>query len=53
MTDFEIARSYHEAKNKPKQIGILADLTLQSEADIVKILEENGENVPTKNIKQR
>lgn len=53
MSDNEIVRSYHEAKNKLKQIGILADLTLRSESEIVKILEDNGENVPIKNIKQR
>lgn len=53
MSDNEIVRSYHEAKNKSKQISILADLTLHSESDIVKILEDNGESVPTKNIKQR
>ena len=39
MSDNEIVRSYHEAKSKLKQIGILADLTLRSESDIVKILE--------------
>lgn len=48
MSDNEIVRSYHEAKNKSKQIGILADLTLHSENDIIKILEDNGENVPIK-----
>lgn len=53
MSDYEIVRSYHEAKNKLKQIGILADLTLRSESEIVKILEDNGENVPTKKHKAK
>ena len=53
MSDYEITRSYHEAKNKPKQIGILADLTLRSEDDIVKILVDNGENVPIKKHKAK
>ena len=53
MSDYEIVRSYHEAKNKSKQIGILADLTLHSESDIVKILEDNGESVPTKKHKAK
>lgn len=53
MSDYEIVRSYREAKNKSKQIGILADLTLHSENDIVKILEDNGENVPIKKHKAK
>lgn len=53
MSDNEIVRSYHEAKNKIKQIGILADLTLRSESDIVKIHEDNGESVPTKKHKAK
>lgn len=53
MSDCEIVRSYREAKNKSKQIGILADLTLRSDNDIVKILEDNGESVPTKKHKAK
>lgn len=53
MSDNEIVRSYHEAKNKSKQIGILADLTLRRESDIIKILEDNGENVPIKKHKAK
>lgn len=53
MSDYEIARSYHEAKNKPKQIGILADLTLRSEDDIIKVLEDAGEKVPIKKHKTK
>lgn len=53
MSDYEIARSYHEAKNKPKQIGILADLTLRSEDDIIKVLEDAGEKVPIKKYKTK
>lgn len=46
MTDNEIARSYNEAANKTKQIGILADLTQRKVPDIVHILEENGAVLP-------
>ena len=46
MTDNEIVRSYNEAANKTKQIGILADLTQRKVPDIVHILEENGAALP-------
>ena len=46
MTDQEIVRSYNEAANKTKQIGILADLTQRKVSDIVHILEENGAALP-------
>ena len=46
MTDNEIVRSYNEAANKTKQIGILADLTQRKVSDIVHILGENGAALP-------
>ena len=46
MTDNEIVRSYNEAANKIKQIGILADLTQRKRSDIVHILEKNGAAMP-------
>lgn len=46
MTDNEIVRSYNEAANKTKQIGILADLTQRKVSDIVHILGENGAQLP-------
>lgn len=48
MTDTEIVRSYNEAANKTKQIGILADLTQRKVSDIVHILGENGAALPEK-----
>lgn len=46
MTEQEIVRSYNEAANKTKQIGILADLTQRKVSDIVHILGENGAALP-------
>ena len=46
MIDNEIVRSYNEAANKTKQIGILADLTQRKVPDIVHILRENGAALP-------
>lgn len=48
MTDNEIVRSYNEAANKTKQIGILADLTQRKIPDIVHLLGENGAQLPDK-----
>lgn len=42
MTDQEIVRSYNEAANKTKQIGILSDLTLKPADAIADILRANG-----------
>ena len=42
MTDNEIVRSYLEAKNKTKQIGILCDLTARKEEEITAILQKGG-----------
>lgn len=46
MTDNEIVRSYQHAKNRTKQISILAELNACSKAEIRDILEKNGEEVP-------
>jgi DNA-binding CsgD family transcriptional regulator len=46
MTDNEIVRSYNEAANKTKQIGVLADLTQRKVPDIVHLLEANGATLP-------
>lgn len=42
MTAHEIVRSYKEAKDKKKQVGILAQLNLCTPEDIKKILVEGG-----------
>lgn len=42
MTDNEIVRSYLEAKDKDKQIGILCDLTARKEEEITAILQKGG-----------
>lgn len=44
MTHDEIVRNYREAKDKKKQIGILADLNECNEEKIISILKENGVN---------
>ena len=43
MTEFEIIQSYRQAKDKNKQIGILADLAGTDKQGIIKILMEAGE----------
>lgn len=40
--DFEIVKSYKEAKFKQKQIGILAELNNCTNGDIIKVLLDNG-----------
>ena len=45
-SEFDICQSYRQAKQKNKQISILAQLNTCSRTDIVKILEKNGETVP-------
>lgn len=46
MTNEEIVRDYRAAKNRTKQIGILADENMCSKREIVEILLEAGEEVP-------
>lgn len=43
MSDYDICKSYREAKTKSKQIGILADLNSVSRGQIKIVLMENGE----------
>ena len=45
MTINEICRSYREAKDKPEQIKILADLNCTSVTEVEKILADHGEKV--------
>jgi formamidopyrimidine-DNA glycosylase len=42
LEEFEIVRMYKQAKNKPRQIEILADLTATSVNDIIEILRKEG-----------
>lgn len=49
MTDNEIVRSYLEAKDKDKQIGILCDLTARKEEEITAILRKGGALGPISN----
>lgn len=42
MTNAEIAKSFKEAKNKAKQITILADLNLCTEETIMEVLKKKG-----------
>lgn len=41
MNNEEICRSYQQAKYKAKQIQILADMNICSEAEIIAVLQEN------------
>ena len=52
MNEREICREYREAKNKKYQITILADQNCCKEEEIVRILLENGEELP-KNKKKK
>lgn len=47
MSIEDICRSYREAKNKREQIKILADLNCTSKEEILKVLVDCGEEVPT------
>lgn len=46
MTNEEICRDYRLAKQKVKQIGILADLNECTKKQIVEILKAGGEELP-------
>ena len=52
MTERKICLSYREAKDKRKQIPILADLSELSKPEIIGILLRNGENVMKQDIEQ-
>ena len=45
MTEGEICSMYRNAKNRSKQLPILADLTGKNKAEIIAILLKNGEEV--------
>lgn len=45
MTEGEIIRDYAEAKDKNKQIGILADMNLVTKKEMAQFLAENGMQV--------
>ena len=45
MTDNEICRNYREAKNRPEQIKLLADMNCTTVDEIKKILVAKGELV--------
>lgn len=42
MTSFDIVKSYREAKDKTKQVRILADLNACSKSEIIEILKSGG-----------
>lgn len=46
MTPEDICKEYRTAKNRVKQIGVLAELNACSKKEIVDILQENGEKLP-------
>lgn len=46
MTNDEIVADYRAAKNRIKQIGILAEQNLCSKQKICEVLEECGEKIP-------
>lgn len=48
MTDSEICREYRLAKDKDKQIGIIADQCGMSKNEIKKVLVDCGEMAPPK-----
>lgn len=52
MTAAEIRRNYNEAKDKPKQIGILADMNDCKRSDIKKILDGTTDELPPLNTKR-
>lgn len=42
MSEEEIVRNYRQAKEKTKQVQILADLNVCKPADIIEVLSQNG-----------
>ena len=52
MSMEEICKEYREAKNKKRQITILADQNLCKRADIIKILIEAGEDMGCMKLKE-
>lgn len=52
MTEGEICSMYRNAKNRSKQLFILAELTGKNKAEIIAILLKNGEEVAERDINQ-
>lgn len=52
MTNEEICRDYRMAKNRVKQIGILADLTGKPRKEIIRILQTGGCELPGNVVKK-
>lgn len=50
MTEGEICSMYRNAKNRRRQLQILADLTGKSKTEIISILLKNGEKVTERDI---
>ena len=46
MSPLQIASEYRTAKNKSKQIGVLAELNCVTQRRIAEILQEQGEELP-------
>ena len=46
MSPLQIASEYRTAKNKSKQIGVLAELNACTQRQIAQILQEQGEELP-------
>lgn len=52
MTEREICIMYRGAKNQNTQLQILADLNGTSRIEIIRILAENGERLPSRIVGQ-
>ena len=52
MTDREICLMYREAKYKSRQLQILAELNNTDRNKIIKILLQNGERLPSSDIRR-
>ena len=49
MTENEICREYRTARDKKRQVGILADCKLTGKTEILAILSRGGEKLPDAN----
>lgn len=50
MTDYEICAMYRESKHKSAQLQILAELNDTNRDDIVRILLDGGEKLPSSEV---
>lgn len=50
MTEGEICSMYRNAKNRSKQLLILAEMTGKSKAEVIAILRKNGEEIAERDI---